>query len=103
MDSNLTHRDGFPVDLLSSTELVDFTHLIVGTLVPNFFLTCFGKRLAHGDLADDNVMAKLTYIGFGHELWVNIAKDALNKLDDVLNIMEDIKPIDNTKKYFNPS
>jgi hypothetical protein len=35
--------------------------------------------------------------------WANIVKDALDKLDDILNIMEDIKPPDNIKKYFDPS
>jgi hypothetical protein len=36
-------------------------------------------------------MAKLTCLGFGYELWANITKDAIEKLDDILKIMEDIK------------
>jgi hypothetical protein len=41
---------------------------IIGTLVPNFFLTYFGQQLAYGDLADDEVMAKLTQLGFRYTL-----------------------------------
>jgi hypothetical protein len=43
IDSNLTHGDAFPTDLLSFTEWVDFTNPIIGTLIPNFFLTYFGQ------------------------------------------------------------
>ena len=68
MDSNLTHGDEFPVDLLSSTEWADFTNPIVGTHIPNFLLTYFGQQLAYGDLADDEVMAKLTQLGFRYTL-----------------------------------
>ncbi len=48
-------------------------------------------------------MAKLTRLGFGYKLWANIAKDTLNKLDDIQTVMEDIKTLDNIKKYFNSS
>jgi hypothetical protein len=58
MDSNFTHKDKFPVDLLSSTEWADFTHPIISALVPNFFLTYLRQQLAYRDLANDNFMAK---------------------------------------------
>jgi hypothetical protein len=91
MDSTLTHGEDFPEDPLSSTDWVDFTDPIVGTLLSNFFLTYFGQQLAYGDLADDNAKAKLTHLRFGYKLWAKITKDALKKLDVILNIMEDIK------------
>ncbi len=46
MDSNLTHEDKFPTDLLSSTKWADFPNPIVGTLILNFFLIYFGQQLA---------------------------------------------------------
>ncbi len=103
MDTNLTHGDKFPAYLLSSTEWADFTNSIIGNLIPNFFLAYFGQQLAYRDLADDNVMAKLTCLGFGYEPWANIAKDDLNNLDGNLNIMEDVNTPNNIKKYFNLS
>ncbi len=103
MDNTLTHGEEFPKDLLTSTDWVDFTDPIVGTLMPNFFSTYFGQQLAYGDLSDDNVMAKLTSLGFGYELWANTAKDEIKKLDDVLTIMEDIKTPEKIKKNFDPT
>jgi hypothetical protein len=55
MDSILTHGDQFPEELISSTEWVDFNDPIVSTLIPDFFITCFGQQPAYGDLADDDV------------------------------------------------
>ncbi len=101
MDSTLTHGDDFPKNLLTSTDWADFTDPIVGTLVPNFFITYFGQQLAYGALYDDDVMAKLTCLGFGYELWANTAKDAIENLDDILTITEDVKTPKTIKKYFN--
>jgi hypothetical protein len=42
IDSTLTHGDEFPKDLLTSRDWADFTAPIVGTLVPNLFITYFG-------------------------------------------------------------
>ncbi len=78
MDSNLTHGDKFPKDLLTSMDWEDFTDPIVGsTLIPNFFITYFGHQLAYRDLSNDHVMAQLTCLGSGYELWANTAKDAI--------------------------
>ncbi len=60
MGSALTHGDEFPKELLSSTDWADFTDPIVGTLVPNFFITYFGQQLVYRDLSDNDIMAKLT-------------------------------------------
>jgi hypothetical protein len=51
MDSTLTHGDEFPKDLLTSTDWADFSDPIVGTLMPNFFITYFGQQLAYGIFA----------------------------------------------------
>jgi hypothetical protein len=75
----------------------------VGTLIPKFFITYFGQQLAYRDLSNNNVMAKLTCLGSGYELWANTAKDAIKNLDEILTIMEDIKTPERIKKYFNPT
>jgi hypothetical protein len=62
-------------------------------LVLNFFLTYFGHQPTYRDLADDDVMTKLICQGSKHNLWANIAKDALDKLDEN-------KTPDKIKKYF---
>jgi hypothetical protein len=48
MDANLNHGDDMLVDLLSKTNWNDFKEPIVGTLIPNFFITSFGQVLPHG-------------------------------------------------------
>jgi hypothetical protein len=89
--SSLNHGDNLPADLLSKTNWIDFKEPIIGTLIPNFFITYFGQVLPHGDISDDKIKAKLICLGSGYELWANIANDAIKKLDDILSIMEDIK------------
>ena len=37
-DTNLTHGDDIPTDLLVNTDWKDSEDPIVGTLIPNFFL-----------------------------------------------------------------
>jgi hypothetical protein len=103
MDSTLTHGDDFTKDLFTSTDWADFTDPIVGTLVPNFFITYFGQQLAYKFMSDDDVMAKLTPLGFGYELWANTAKDAIKNLDDILTIIENVKTPKTIKKCFSPT
>ncbi len=102
MDSALTHGDEFSKEFLSSTDWADFTDPIVGTLVPNFFITYFGQQLVYRDLFDDSFMAKLTRLGFRYKLWANIAKETLEQLDDTLTIMERVNTPERIMKYFNP-
>jgi hypothetical protein len=59
--------------------------------------------MAYRDLIDDDLIAKLIHQGFGYELLANIANNALEKLDNILNIMENVKSPDNIKKYFSLS
>jgi hypothetical protein len=46
-------------------------------------------------------MAKLICLGSGYKLWANTAKDAVNILDDILSVMEEIKSPISIKKYLN--
>ncbi len=57
MDANLNHGDDMPADLLSKTDQKDFKESIIGTLIPNFFITYFGQVLPHGNISDNEIKA----------------------------------------------
>jgi hypothetical protein len=59
MDVSLNHGDHLPKESLSETDWNDFKEPIVGTLIPNFFVTYFGQDLPHGNIIDDKIKAKL--------------------------------------------
>jgi hypothetical protein len=61
-DTNLNHGDDMSADLLSKTDWKDFKEPIVGTLIPNFFITYFGQVLPHGNISDNEIKAKLMRI-----------------------------------------
>ncbi len=54
-----------PMAWLSKTDWNDFEEPIVGTLIPNFFITYFGQVLPHGNISDDEILAKLVCFGSG--------------------------------------
>ncbi len=72
-------------------------------MIPNFFITYFGKVLPHGNISDDKIKAKLMHLGTSYELWANTANDAIKKLGDILSVMEEIKTPESIKKYFDPN
>jgi hypothetical protein len=88
MDLSLNHGDDLPKESLSETNWNDFKEPIIGTLIPNLFITYFGQDLPHGDIGDDEIKAKLVCLGTGYELWANTANNAVKKLDDILSVME---------------
>jgi hypothetical protein len=45
MDANLNHGDDMHTDWLIKTNWKDFEEPIIGTLIPNFFITYFGQIL----------------------------------------------------------
>jgi hypothetical protein len=103
MDDSLNHGDDFPKKSLYETDWNDFKELIVGTLIPNFFITYFGQDLPHGNISDDEIKEKLFHLGTGYELWTNTANNAVKKLDDILSVMEEIKNPESTKKHLDPN
>jgi hypothetical protein len=103
MDLSLNHGDDLPKELLSQTNWNDFKEPIIGTLIPNFFITYFGKDLTHGDISDDKIKAKLVCLGTEYELWANTANNAVEKLEDILSVMEEIKTPESIKKHFDPN
>jgi hypothetical protein len=103
MDDSLNHGDDLPKELLSETDWNDFEEPIIGTLIPNFFITYYGQDLPHGDISEDEIKAKLVRLGTGYELWANTANDAIKKLNDILSVMEKIETPESIKKHFNPN
>jgi hypothetical protein len=100
MGANLNHGDDMPTDSLIKTDWKDFKEPIVGTLIPNFFITYFRQVLSHGNISDDEIKAKLFCLGTGYKLWANTANDAVKKLVDILRVMEEIRTPTSIKKYF---
>ncbi len=76
--TNLIHGDNIPAEKLIDIDWKDFEDPIVGPLIPNFFIAYFGQDLPHGDLSDEEIMAKLVRLGSGYELWANTAKAAID-------------------------
>ena len=72
--TDLIHGDDIPADKLTNTNWKDFEDPFVGTLISNFFITYFGQHLPHGDLSDEEIMAKLVHLGSDYELWANMPK-----------------------------
>jgi hypothetical protein len=103
MDVSLNHGDDLPKKSLSKTNWNDFKEPIVGTLIPNFFITYFGQDLPHGNISDNEIKAKLVCLGTGYELWANTANNAVKKLDNILSVMEEIKTPESIKKHFDPN
>jgi hypothetical protein len=103
MDDSLNHGDDLPMELLSKTNWKGFEEPIIGTLIPNFFITYFGQFLPHGNISDDKIKAKLMHLGTGYESWANTANNAVKKLDNILSVMEEIKTLESIKKYFDPN
>ena len=69
----------------------------------NVFLAYFKQDLPHGDLSNEEIMAKLTRVGLGCELWANTAKGAVAYVDDILTVVDEIKGPELTKQYLNPA
>ncbi len=63
MDVSLNHGEYFPKESLSKTDWNDFERPILGTLIPNFFITYFGQDLPHGNISDHEIKAKLVRLG----------------------------------------
>jgi hypothetical protein len=90
--------------MLYKSDWNDFEEPIVGTLIPNVFITYFRQVLPHGNISgDDKIKAKLMRLGTRYELWVNTANDAIKKLDSILSVMEESKTHESIKKYFDPN
>jgi hypothetical protein len=103
-DTNLTRGDDIPKEFLTNIIWKDLDKpLIVGNLIPNFVITYFGQDVPYGDINNDKIMAKLSCLGSGYELWANMAMGALKYINDILSIIDEIKEPDKIKQYLNPT
>jgi hypothetical protein len=100
---SLTHGEDIPAEKLVDTDWKDFEDPIVGTLIPNFFIAYFGQDLPHGDISDEEIMAKLVRLGSGYELWANTVKAAVEYVNDILSVIEEIKAPKLIKRYLDPT
>jgi hypothetical protein len=89
--TNLIHGDDIPADKLTNTNWKDSKDPIAGALIPNFFIAYFGQDLSHGDLSNEEIMVKLVCLGSGCELWANTANAAVEYVDNILAVMDEIK------------
>ncbi len=101
--TNLIHGDNIPAEKLIDTDWKDFEDPIVGTLILNFFITYFGQDLPHGDLSDEEIMAKLVHLGSGYELWANTAKAAVDYVNLILTGMDEILVPELINRYLDPT
>jgi hypothetical protein len=102
-DTNPIHGDKFSRDLIANTVCWKDMKENVDTLIPNFFLAYFGQDLPHGDISDEEIMAKLTCLDSGYKLWANTATGVVAYIDDILTIMEEIKEPKKIKQYLDPA
>jgi hypothetical protein len=100
---DLIHGDDIPADKLIDTDCKDFEDPIVGTLILNFFLAYFGQDLPHGDLSNEEIMAKLVCLGSSYELWANTTKATVEYVDNILTVMDEIKAPELIKRYLDPT
>jgi hypothetical protein len=64
MDVSLNRGYDFAKEMLAKTNWNDFEEPMVGTLIPNFFITYFGQDLPpHGNISDNEIKAKLVRLG----------------------------------------
>jgi hypothetical protein len=103
MEDNLNHGDDLPKELLSETNWNDFQRTHRWYSDSQLLITYFGQVLPHGDISDHKIKAKLICLGTGYELWANTANNAIEKLDDIFSVMEEIKTPESIKKYFDPN
>jgi hypothetical protein len=100
---DLPHGEAIPVDKLADTNWKDFEDPIVGTLIPNFFIAYFGQDLPHRDLTDEEIIEKLVRLGSGYELWANTAIAAVEYIDNILTVIDEIKVPESIKRYLDPT
>jgi hypothetical protein len=77
----------FTLDLLTNTDWANPLDNIIGTLFPNFFIVYFGQDFPQGAISSDNIKVKFAKLGTGYNLWVSAAADAINKKDNICEVL----------------
>ncbi len=77
----------FASDLLTNTDWVNPSDNIIGVLFPNFFIVYFRQDFPQGGTSSDNIKVKLAKLGAGYILWVSAAAEAIDKKDDIREVL----------------
>ncbi len=74
-------------DLLTNMDWANLSDDIIGTLFPNFFIVYFGQDFPQGDISSNGIKVKFAKLGTGYYLWVSAVADAMDKKDDVQEVL----------------
>jgi hypothetical protein len=104
--SNLTP---FASDLLTNMDWANPLDNIINALFPNFFIVYFGQEFPQGGISSNNIKVKFAKLGTGYNLWVSAAAEAINKKDDIREVLgaaseqTNYSRTDFLKSHFSPS
>jgi hypothetical protein len=56
-------------------------------LFPNFFIVYFGQDIPQGGFSSNNIKVKFAKIGKGYKLWVSATAEAINKKDNIHEVL----------------
>ncbi len=73
--------------LLTNTDWANPLDNISGVLFPNFFIIYFGQDYPQGGISSDDIKVKFTKLGAGYDLWVSTTAEAINKRNDILEVL----------------
>jgi hypothetical protein len=77
----------FVSDLLTYTDWANPSEDIIGALFPNFFIVYFGQDFPQGGISSKDIKVKFTKLGAGYNLWVSAAAEAIDKKDDIREVL----------------
>ncbi len=77
----------FASDLLTNTDWANSSEDISGALFPNFFIVYSGQNFPQGGISPDNIKVKFTKLGIGYDLWVSAAAEAIDKRNNILEVL----------------
>ncbi len=77
----------FASDLLTYTDWANPSDDIIGALFPNFFIVYFGQDFPQGGISSEDIKVKFTKLGAGYNLWVSAAAEAIDKKDDIREVL----------------
>ncbi len=77
----------FALDLLTNTYWANPSDNISGALFPNFFIVYFGQDFPQGGISSNDIKVKFAKLGAGYDLWVSVAAEAIDKRNDILEVL----------------
>jgi hypothetical protein len=72
---------------LNNTDWANLLDNIIGALFPNFFIIYFGQDFPQGGISSNDSKVKFAKLGTGYNLLVSAAADAINKNDDIREVL----------------